>query len=193
MPETSRDRTIMGDIVERLDALNAIVQDLLIFARPREPKIAPLALAELIESTAALLKKDPAHAAAHVTVRGDRPTINADAEQLQIVMLNLLLNAAQAAGASGEVRVSVASQNGLCRIAIADSGPGIPADIRDRIFEPFFTTKHRGTGLGLPTARRIVERHHGEIAVACPTEGGTIVTVTLPVSAGGLPQSPQLP
>jgi PAS domain S-box-containing protein len=182
MPETSRDRSIMGDIVERLDSLNDIVQDLLIFARPREPKLAPVPLAELLENTAALLRKDPAHAAAHVTVTGDRPTINADAEQLQIVMLNLLLNAAQAAGSAGEVRVSVASRNGLCRIAIADSGPGIPAEIRERIFEPFFTTKHRGTGLGLPTAKRVVERHHGEIAVACPPEGGTIVTVTLPVN-----------
>jgi PAS domain S-box-containing protein len=182
MPETSRDRSIMGDIVERLDSLNDIVQDLLIFARPREPKLAPVPLAELLENTAALLRKDPAHAAAHVTVTGDRPTINADAEQLQIVMLNLLLNAAQAAGSAGEVRVSVASRNRLCRIAIADSGPGIPAEIRERIFEPFFTTKHRGTGLGLPTAKRVVERHHGEIAVACPPEGGTIVTVTLPVN-----------
>ncbi len=184
MPETSRDRTIIGDIVERLDSLNDIVQDLLVFARPREPKLAPVALAELVEGTAALLKKDPSHATAQVTVTGDRPTINADAEQLQIVMLNLLLNAAQAAGAAGHVRVSVQSRNGLCRIAIADSGPGIPVDIRDRIFEPFFTTKHRGTGLGLPTAKRVVERHHGEITVACPPEGGTIVTITLPVNPG---------
>jgi two-component system, sporulation sensor kinase A len=202
MPETSRERSIMGDIVERLDSLNDIVQDLLIFARPREPKLALVPLAELLESTATLLKKDPAHAATHVTVTGDRPTINADAEQLQIVMLNLLLNAAQAAGAAGNVRVAVASRNGLCRIAIADSGPGISAEIRDRVFEPFFTTKHRGTGLGLPTAKRVVERHHGEITVSCPPEGGTIVTVTLPVdaadqrnsgSSAALPESPESP
>ena len=184
MPDTSRDRTIIGDIVQRLDSLNDIVQDLLIFARPREPKLAPVPLAELLEGTAALLKKDPAYAGAQVTVNGDRPTISADAEQLQIVMLNLLLNAAQAAGAAGQVRVSVSSRNGVCRVAIADSGPGIPAEMRERIFEPFFTTKHRGTGLGLPTAKRVIERHHGEIDVACPPEGGTIVTVTLPVDPG---------
>ena len=195
MPETSRDRGIIGEIVQRLDSLNDIVQDLLVFARPREPKLAPVPLAGLLESTAALLKKDPTHAAAHVTVTGDRPTLSADAEQLQIAMLNLLLNAAQAAGAAGQVRVSVAARNGLCQIAIADSGPGIPAEIRDRIFEPFFTTKHRGTGLGLPTAKRVVERHHGEITVSCPPEGGTIVTVTLPLSSANqriaeLPESP---
>jgi PAS domain S-box-containing protein len=182
MPESSRDRGIIGEIVQRLDSLNDIVHDLLVFARPREPKLAPVVLAELIESTAALLKKDPTHAGAQVSVSGDRPTITADAEQLQIVMLNLLLNAAQAAGAGGQVRVSVATGDGLCRIAVADSGPGIPAEIRDRIFEPFFTTKHRGTGLGLPTAKRVIERHHGDLAVTCPPQGGTIVTVTLPVN-----------
>jgi PAS domain S-box-containing protein len=181
MAEASRDRGIIGEIVQRLDSLNEIVQDLLVFARPRDPKLAPVALAELVESTAALLKKDPAYAGAQVTVTGDRPTLNADAEQLQIVMLNLLLNAAQASGAAGQVRVHVQSQNGVCSIAIADSGPGIPADIRDRIFEPFFTTKHRGTGLGLPTAKRVIDRHHGGIEIECPPHGGTIVTVTLPV------------
>jgi PAS domain S-box-containing protein len=182
MPETSRDRGIIGDIVHRLDSLNDIVQDLLVFARPREPKLAPVALADLVENTAALLKKDPAHAGAEVSVTGDRPTIPADAEQLQIVMLNLLLNAAQAAGAEGRVRVTITAGDGVCRIAIVDSGPGIPPEIRGRIFEPFFTTKHRGTGLGLPTAKRVIERHQGELAVACPPEGGTIVTVTLPLT-----------
>jgi signal transduction histidine kinase len=50
-----------------------------------------------------------------------------------------------------------------------------------RIFEPFFTTKHRGTGLGLPTAKRVVERHHGSITIDCPSDGGTSVTVALPI------------
>jgi signal transduction histidine kinase len=65
-------------------------------------------------------------------------------------------------------------------VAIRDNGPGIPAEARERLFEPFFTTKHRGTGLGLPTALRVVERHKGSIDVDSPPEGGTVVTVTLP-------------
>ena len=109
--------------------------------------------------------------------------IQADAEQLQTVFLNLFLNAAQASGTSSDVRVAIAKEDGVCRVAITDRGPGIPADMRDRIFEPFFTTKHRGTGLGLPTARRVIERHHGTIEFACPPGGGTTVTVTLPVNA----------
>lgn len=180
MPDGTRDRAIIGDIVARLDSLNEIVHDLLVFARPREPKLAPVALATLVESTAALLKKDPSHSAVDVIITGERPTVQADAEQLQTVFLNLLLNAAQASGSASDVRVTIAASASEARVTIADRGPGIPADVRDKIFEPFFTTKHRGTGLGLPTAKRVVERHNGTIAFECPPSGGTNVTVTLP-------------
>ena len=181
MPDTSRDRAIIGDIVTRLDSLNEIVQDLLIFARPREPRLAPVPVAGLLEDTAALLRKDPSHASVDVQIGGDQPTIHADPEQLQIVFLNLLLNAAQAAGTTGSVQIRISVTDGQCMVAIADSGPGIPAETREKIFEPFYTTKHRGTGLGLPTAKRTVERHRGTLEIDCPPEGGTVVTVTLPV------------
>ncbi|HSC28346.1 MAG TPA: ATP-binding protein [Vicinamibacterales bacterium] len=180
MPESSRDRAVVGDIVARLDSLNDIVHDLLVFARPREPNVSAVPIASLLEDTAALLRKDPAHASIEVTISGDRPTIRADPEQLQTVFLNLLLNAAQASGRAGEIRVAIANGDRECRVSIADRGPGVPEDVRERIFEPFFTTKHRGTGLGLPTARRVVERHMGSLEFECPPQGGTVVTVTLP-------------
>lgn len=180
LPEGARDRAIIGDIVARVDSLNEIVHDLLVFARPREPKLAPVELASLMESTAALLNKDPSHAAVDVVITGERPIVQADAEQLQTVFLNLLLNAAQASGSASDVRVTIAATPAEARVTIADRGPGISAEVRDKIFEPFFTTKHRGTGLGLPTAKRVVERHHGAIAFECPPSGGTKVTVTLP-------------
>lgn len=180
MPDTSRDRAILGEVVSRLDSLNDIVHDLLVFARPRDPRISDVPLAGLLESTAALVRKDPAYAALDVTIGGDRPTIPADPEQLQTVFLNLLLNAAQAAGSTGRVDVNVTCSGGVCQVAIKDSGPGIPPDARERLFEPFFTTKHRGTGLGLPTALRVIERHAGSINIDSPPGGGTIVTVTLP-------------
>src|SRR6185436_8627252 len=177
----TRDRAIFTEVLARLDSLNDIVQDLLVFARPRELRLGSVALTELVEETAGLLAKDAAHASATITVSGDRPVIRADREQLRTVFLNLLLNAAQASGSASAVKVRVSSADRVCRVDIADEGPGIPADIRDRVFEPFFTTKHRGTGLGLPTARRVVDQHHGAITVGCPPEGGTIVTVTLPM------------
>jgi signal transduction histidine kinase len=79
--------------------------------------------------------------------------------------------------------VSVTSIADTCQIAFADEGPGIPAEVLEKIFMPFFTTKSRGSGLGLPTAKRLVEAHHGNITILCPTTGGTIVTVHLPVTA----------
>jgi signal transduction histidine kinase len=69
---------------------------------------------------------------------------------------------------------------GECEIDIRDEGPGIPEEVRARMFDPFFTTKSRGTGLGLPTARRIVEMHGGTIDVECPPDGGTLVRLRLP-------------
>ena len=65
-------------------------------------------------------------------------------------------------------------------LTIQDTGPGMPPEVRDRMFEPFFTTKHRGTGLGLSTAKRLIEQHRGEMRADCPPGGGTIVTVSLP-------------
>jgi two-component system CheB/CheR fusion protein len=181
MPETGRDRAIVGDIVARVDSLNDIVQDLLVFARPREPQLGPVALADLVDSTVGLMRKDPAQAALAVQVSGDNPVVQADVEQLKIVLLNLLLNAAQANGHTGRITVDIHADDLAATVAIADEGPGIPEEVRGRIFEPFFTTKHRGTGLGLPTARRVIERHRGTIDVACPASGGTVVTVTLPM------------
>jgi two-component system sensor histidine kinase HydH len=175
------DRAVISDIVARLDGLDDIVEDLLVFARPREPKLSRVALVDLLETTAAALKRDPEYADLDVCVSGDRAVIEADADQLHLVLLNLLINAAQATGSGGHIRVSATVEYKVCRIAIADNGPGIPAEIRPRIMEPFFTTKHRGTGLGLPTAKRVVERHRGTLAFECPPGGGTIVTVTLPL------------
>jgi PAS domain S-box-containing protein len=170
MPEGGRDRAIIGDVVTRVDSLNDIVQDLLIFARPREPQLGPVPLAELVENTVALMRKDPAQAG-----------LMADVDQLKTVFLNLLLNAVQATGHAGRIQVDIHADDLAATVAIADHGPGISPDVRDKIFEPFFTTKHRGTGLGLPTARRVIERHRGTIAVDCPSSGGTVVTVTLPM------------
>ena len=80
----------------------------------------------------------------------------------------------------GAIRVTLEIVAGHSRVTLRDAGPGIGPDVLDKIFTPFFTTKARGTGLGLPTAKRIIEAHGGRIAVACPPGGGTTVTVELP-------------
>ncbi len=181
LPADHRDRAILKDVQERLDALNELLEDLLLFARPKEPRTGPAEVRPLIETTVGLLKKDPGMAGVEVAVHGDSPTILADAEQLRRAFLNLLINAGQAMAGRGRIDICIAARNGRCEIVVQDEGPGIPPDVLDRVFEPFFTTKHRGTGLGLPTARRIVERHGGALELASWPGTGTRVLVSLPL------------
>lgn len=92
------------------------------------------------------------------------------------------INGAHAMEGRGRIEVAVDAVDATtCQIAFSDDGPGIPADVRDKIFTPFFTTKARGSGLGLPTAKRLVEAHNGEIVIDCPAAGGTTVVVRLPL------------
>jgi signal transduction histidine kinase len=106
--------------------------------------------------------------------------VDADAELLKIVLFNLLLNGAHAMHGQGTIRIGLAVEGETCRILVSDSGPGMSEDVRAKVFTPFFTTKARGTGLGLATARRIVEAHGGTIGLEWPPEGGTIVVVEVP-------------
>jgi len=176
----SRDHAIMNEVVKRIDSLNNLMQDLLLFARPPQPKPTIVDLAELVSTTAGLLTADPRVANIRVEIRGAAPPIMADPDLLTIVFVNLLVNGAHAMEGQGVIRVSVTPDNGVCEVAFKDDGPGIPADIRERIFTPFFTTKSKGTGLGLATAKRLIDAHAGRIAVDCPPDGGTVVTVQLP-------------
>jgi signal transduction histidine kinase len=107
--------------------------------------------------------------------------VPADADMLKVVFQNLLINSAHAMEGKGRIRVAVEPVDTVCRIAVVDGGPGIPPEIRDKIFAPFFTTKRRGSGLGLPTVKRFVEAHDGQIAIDCPAAGGTTVRIQLPM------------
>jgi PAS domain S-box-containing protein len=180
LPKDGKDRMMIGEIVSRIDALNGLMKDLLLFARPPQPKASPVDLHILVATTADLLVGDPSLKDVKVTIEGVAPRILADPDLLKIVFVNLLINAAHAMEGRGTIRVSLDSVANSCHIAVADEGPGIPADVRDRIFKPFFTTKTRGSGLGLPTAKRLVEAHRGDISIACPSTGGTVVTIHLP-------------
>jgi PAS domain S-box-containing protein len=176
----SRERAVVDQMVTRLHALNEMVEDLLRFAQSRPPVLGPVRIKELLLDTAQLLHSDGRHAGIQIVVDSDDLTILADQQQLKQVLLNLFINAAQATGDHGTVRARAQASDGMCRLVISDSGPGILPEVRTRIFDPFFTTKTRGTGLGLTIVKRLVELHGGAVQVECPTEGGTTVVVTLP-------------
>ena len=182
LPADSKDAGIMKEIVSRIDSLNELMKDLLLFARPPQPKPSLVEIRSLVTSTAELLTEDPSLNAVSVEIEGTGPSILADPGLLQIVFLNLLVNAAHAMGGHGNIKVSVDVSESACHIAFSDNGPGIPPEILEKIFTPFFTTKSRGSGLGLSTARRLIEAHRGTIDVLCPPGGGTTVTVQLPMN-----------
>lgn len=181
LPAEAPDREILTEVLGRLKGLNALVQDLLDFARPRAPRFARIALGTTLRETAALLAADPAHAGLRVEIEGPDVTLVGDTDFLRDVFHNLLLNGAQAAADRGPLRVTVTEERGRCRVTVRDAGPGIPPDLADKVFEPFFTTKHRGTGLGLSIARRLVEAHGGTLSLTSPPGGGTAAVVELPV------------
>jgi two-component system sensor kinase FixL len=182
MPPQNPDKPMMQEIVRRIDSLDAMMKDLLLFARPPQPKRSPTDVVPLLAATAGLLREDEGAKQVDVKIEGQAPLVAADGEMLKMVFHNLLINGAHAMHGRGTIRVQVSAADRALRVAVSDQGPGIPADVRDKIFTPFFTTKRRGTGLGLPTARRFIEAHDGRITVDCPPSGGTTVTVQLPLA-----------
>ena len=181
MSREGADTQILDEIVARIDALDQMMKDMLVFARPPKPKRLPTEVVPLVSSTAHLLNEDPALRDVSVEIDGAAPPVSADPDMLRIVFQNLLINGAHAMKGKGRIRVAVDTVDTTCQIAFIDGGPGIPAEIREKIFTPFFTTKSRGSGLGLPTAKRLIEAHNGQIAVDCPPAGGTTVVIRLPM------------
>jgi len=182
LPPQTNDAAIIKEIIARLDGLNDLIQDLLVFARPPAPKPAPTDLRSLIASGAELLKRDPALRDLEVIIEGDVPPALVDANLLTIALQNLVINAGQAQQGRGTVHVTMRRAGAFHRIEIVDHGPGIPAEIRKELFRPFRTTKARGTGLGMATAKALIESQGGTIAVDCPPSGGTVITLTIPAA-----------
>lgn len=182
LPAAGNDAAIIREVIVRIDGLNDLIQDLLVFARPPAPKVLRSDLRSLVNSVVTLMKRDPANRDLEIVIDGAPPPALVDANLMTIALQNLLINAAQAQNGHGTIRVILAAENEAIRIEIRDSGPGIPAEIFADLFRPFRTTKARGTGLGMATAKRLTESQGGTIAVDCPAGGGTIVSLTVPLA-----------
>jgi PAS domain S-box-containing protein len=181
---------VMRDIVARIDSLSELINDLMVFARPRPPRLAVVELAGMVADAITMVRRDPAATGVDISVEGTDVSATADGELVRAMVLNLLLNAAQALAGRGRITVKTERRGETAVLEIRDTGPGIPADIRDQVFEPFFTTKARGGGLGLPIAKRTAELHGGSLTIGCPAGGGTVVTVTLPIRPATLVADP---
>jgi signal transduction histidine kinase len=191
------DRPLALDLVKKISSgvkgLNALVSDMLTFTRDLHLQTRPEGLADIVAAAADLAA--PALLEHAIAIDLDRSlletTVLADARLLHRVLLNLLLNAADAIAdaAAPTRRISVAATTAgrLVYLTITDTGPGIPADLLEKIFDPFFTTKHTGTGLGLAIVHRVIEAHAGTITahnLPAP-HTGAVFTITLPAAPAG--------
>jgi signal transduction histidine kinase len=165
-------------IREEIDRLNGLITSLLAFARPTEPRLAPVALGGVIDR--ALRLAGPAVERRTIAVVRETPPalpdVRADPDLLAQVLLGLLLNAAEAVAERGRIVVRAAADRATITIDVADDGPGVAPGHADQVFEPFFTTKASGTGLGLAMALRIAHAHGGTLELAPGRgagEGGT--------------------
>ncbi len=193
LPETEPRKEIMREILSQVHRLDRTVRDLLAFARPGKPDIAPCDIHQVLDRVLLLLAESPE--AKHVRlVRAYQPGIprmHADGKQLGQVFLNLLLNAVQAMPTGGQITLRTAlrevdgagpqARGRMVEVALSDTGPGIPPHVLKDIFEPFMTTKRRGTGLGLSVSRRIVEDHGGWIEAESPPGQGATFRIFLPL------------
>jgi len=174
-------------IATESNRLNRFVSDLLSYSRERDLSLEPVEINPYLAETCEMLGLDP-RCSAGVRVRfepGDAPSyLNVDKEQLRQVWLNLAANAMEAMPSGGELVVRWHDGTpGRIVVEFEDQGAGIAAEDLPRVGQPFYTTKESGTGLGLPIAHRIVERHGGKLTLESTAERGTIARVDLPEGA----------
>jgi PAS domain S-box-containing protein len=174
-------REIIGLMIQRIDGLNDKVEDLLLYARPKPPRLQAIDVRALLHEVALSAQVATGYAGSPIEVSGDEARVSADPDMLRAALLNVTMNACQASP-QGMVDINVAAEPSDCRIAVRDRGPGIPPEVRDRLFEPFFTTRTSGTGLGLAIVKRLLELQGGRIGLADRPGGGTVAEVTIPLA-----------
>jgi two-component system NtrC family sensor kinase len=178
--------SIIADCREGASRIREVVQNLRVFSRLDEAQFKRIDIHEGIESTIRLLSRY--YSTGHITLLrdyGSLPQLNCYAGQLNQVWMNLLVNAAQAVGDRGEVRIVTRFEGQAAHITISDTGCGIAAEHLGKIFDPFYTTKPvgEGTGLGLSITYGIIERHGGAINVESVKGAGTTFRIIIPVDA----------
>lgn len=175
-----------------IDRLERIVRDFLQFARPSDPEMQTMPVARLLHSAHDLLKSVLAGKGItlELDIRTDEP-VRVDFDKMKQVLINFVQNGADSTGPGGTVtlrtRMDRQPLNGqttnVVVIDICDTGKGMPPEVQKRLFDPFFTTKEKGTGLGLPIAARIVEKHGGIIQYKTELNRGTTFSIVLPLAS----------
>jgi two-component system, NtrC family, sensor histidine kinase HydH len=184
-PETARDKRTqkrLATVEGEVRRLQKILEEFLSFARAPEPKLGSVDLNGRLQALVEF--HEPEMREHGIALRffpsQDVGRIPGDWDHLQAAVGNLLRNAKEATPPGGEILVSTARDGAFALLRVIDTGAGIPADVQARVFEPYFSTKKAGTGLGLPTVRRVVEEHGGTVTMQSEVGKGTQFTLRLP-------------
>jgi nitrogen-specific signal transduction histidine kinase len=201
VPDSPDAHSLLADIISEAKLANAIVVEMLEFVRPIRLQMEQTDIREVLQQSVTLAEGKAHRGDISLTLDLDRdlPMLDGDFHQLCQVFSNLLINAFEALDGRGQIAIKAAAEvvapdpafsadaqvpTRAVVVDVIDNGPGVPAELSDRIFVPFFTTKPKGSGLGLPIVRKIVDAHEGRIDLSSSVDTGTRFRVTLPVSAG---------
>jgi two-component system, NtrC family, sensor kinase len=192
----------LGLVQRETERCRAIVRNLLDFARERPLQLRDVELEKVVQESLQLIGHQLQLQGHQVETRlAPVPPVHADFGELRQAFVNLAMNAMEAMVQGGRLTVSLGASpdRQVVEVVIADTGPGIPEELRTKIFDPFFTTKEKGTGLGLSVVYGIVQRHGGTITLQATPGQGTAFTLRLPaagapaLSTAGVPSRPTAP
>jgi two-component system sensor histidine kinase HydH len=183
--EGSRERDTADLLIQETERMNRTITEMLSFTRPAALRLGPVDMAALLRRCLELVKAEAADGGVvtKLAVPDDLPTVQADADRLQQVLMNVLLNGLQAMDQGGRLSVTAApaESSQAVEIRIADTGKGIPPELLSQVFFPYFTTRQGGSGIGLAISQKIVTDHQGTIEVESEVGQGTTVIIRLPL------------
>jgi signal transduction histidine kinase len=183
---TEPQKDMLRSIARGADRIKGLAQSLLAFSRPSQEDLVPLNPNDVIEHSLELCHYQILKGGVRLAknLAPSLPKVLGVANQLEMAIINLVVNAIQAMNQEGTLGVTSTLCGDEVEIAVVDTGPGIPTEIQPTIFEPFVTTKPegKGTGLGLSTVLMVVERHHGKVDFSSQQGAGTTFRITLPAA-----------
>lgn len=172
-------------IINQVQAMKRMVDDFRDYSRHPAPELAPLDLNALIREVLGLYENSTVKVTPEL--EAELPPVLGDANQMRQIIHNLLRNGEDALENTENpvLRIRTESAGAFARLQIIDNGSGFPAEILPRVFEPYITTKPRGTGLGLPIVKKIIDEHQGSIDISNLPEGGARINIRLPLAKEG--------
>ncbi len=180
----SEEQELAKVMAKEVDRLNRVISELLALVRPADLRLQQADINEVIGHSLHLIRQDAERKNITLSYRCDSalPRVEIDPDHFTQALLNLYLNAIQAIGSDGALKVDVElPTEGELRVTVSDSGKGIKADDLAKIFNPYFTTKAAGTGLGLTMVQKVIEEHHGTISVVSHPQSGTRFEMVIPL------------